>query len=300
VKSDSNRRSFQRWIELANLVQPGVQLPLPEVIAQNWHPAPRAAWSPAGLVQSEESEESQVLEKLWRVSELLETLWRTWQEQFGQEQSLSDSAPAEEIANSGRQRANEIAKGLVLSQRAASLKVEVSFFLRRRARGRPRKGDQVGVVNKLEEWRPRDELQLYRLFYPIRKCLDAFADSHLMAGKLRVIDMPATVSIFIAPDDDISVFQGITGQFLKELIGTDPRRIRRCPICSRIYYAWRRDKGACSPRCCDTYYARKFRLKRRQYEETRQVNRLVATGMPLNKAKAELQKREKRRKPPNE
>ena len=80
-------------------------------------------------------------------------------------------------------------------------------------------------------------------------------------------------------------------------MGAGALRIRRCPVCGRFYYAVRADKGA-----CDEHLAR-ARVKRgrdpelrRRYKETCRINLLVRGGMPLNKAKAEVQRKRRKRR----
>lgn len=46
-------------------------------------------------------------------------------------------------------------------------------------------------------------------------------------------------------------------------------RIRRCPICSAFFYAWRKDKHGCSDRCLKAWNQRQYRLNRERYERSR-------------------------------
>ncbi len=80
-------------------------------------------------------------------------------------------------------------------------------------------------------------------------------------------------------------------------MGAGALRIRRCPVCGRFYYAVRTDRGA-----CDEHLAR-ARVQRgrdpelrRRYKETCRINRLVRDGMPLDKAKAEVQRQRRKRR----
>jgi hypothetical protein len=58
----------------------------------------------------------------------------------------------------------------------------------------------------------------------------------------------------------------------RALDGADARRIRRCPICLKIFLANRRDKGACSDRCLNANRQKKWRSEHGemgQYAATR-------------------------------
>lgn len=260
LKSDA-AGNIRRWIALANLLGPEQVLFSPEVVAAHYHPGPsggslRRAWL-RRQQNAPLSAEAQVLEKLSRA----------FQEQFGK--------PSGERIHSLRNSrlAREVAAKFAERERQASIEVEVAF-LERRGRGRPRKHEpRPGLVTRREQWRPPNKLDLYRLFYCVRKCLDAIADSHL--GMYGTVDLPATGAMFIAPDGSISVFRGISDGFLVALLSNDPTRVRRCPICRQIFYAWRQDKGACSPRCCDAFSSLKYRnaAKRHEYERNRKINR---------------------------
>ncbi len=46
-------------------------------------------------------------------------------------------------------------------------------------------------------------------------------------------------------------------------------RIKRCPICSAFFFAWRKDKHACSDRCLKAWNQRQYRLNRKRYEHNR-------------------------------
>jgi hypothetical protein len=72
--------------------------------------------------------------------------------------------------------------------------------------------------------------------------------------------------------------------------------IGRCPVCGRLFERLRKDQKCDTPRCRDTHRKREWRKHEDRYEETRRINRRVRSGMPLGRAKAEMQtKRRKRR-----
>jgi len=59
---------------------------------------------------------------------------------------------------------------------------------------------------------------------------------------------------------------------LQALEGVDASRIRRCPICGKIYWAGRSDTGACKKRCKGTLRTRKWRG---QYQERYKPRRIA-------------------------
>jgi hypothetical protein len=59
--------------------------------------------------------------------------------------------------------------------------------------------------------------------------------------------------------------------FKAALDGAETRRIRRCPICSKFFYAVRGTQKACSPRCNATRRVRAWRAKQAQYEYKRKL-----------------------------
>jgi hypothetical protein len=254
VKTDASY--IERWIRLANLLPPDVTLLPPAIVEEGWNPRPR----------------SKVLRRAWlrqrhdsdpRSAELLTSLWRAWQKQFGKPAGRRSFVPGA--------IPKKIAKAFEAQERAGSLPVAISLLVKRR-RGRPRKGEQSGIQTHSVEWKPFDERELYSLFYAVRTSLEtiARAAANPRHGEPTVVDIPVSATIFITPSGT-SLFRGASGQFLEDVVRAGLSRIRKCPICSRIYYARRIDKGACSPRCCDTLNARKFRSpeKRRQYEANR-------------------------------
>lgn len=64
----------------------------------------------------------------------------------------------------------------------------------------------------------------------------------------------------------IAVRATVVGTFFDALHQAEIDRIRRCEVCGTFFLAWRRDKGACSPQCCNT---RNVREKRRREKEGR-------------------------------
>jgi len=87
--------------------------------------------------------------------------------------------------------------------------------------------------------------------------------------------------------------------FLSSINGLDVHRLRRCPFpdCRKIFYAVRANTGACRE------HLERARVQRgrdpelrRQYEETRRINRLVRMGKPLSEARTDVARKAKKRR----
>ncbi len=87
--------------------------------------------------------------------------------------------------------------------------------------------------------------------------------------------------------------------FRKAIEGLEVARIRRCPVadCGKFFYAVRFNTGACNQHLARARVQRGRDTElRRQYEETRRINRLVRDGRPLDKAKAEVKTNRRKRR----
>jgi hypothetical protein len=86
--------------------------------------------------------------------------------------------------------------------------------------------------------------------------------------------------------------------FQKALHKADPMRVRRCPHCGNFYFAVRSNTGACNEHLARVRMQRsRDPERRRQYEETRRINRLVhQEKMELKLARAKVQRRQRRRR----
>jgi len=49
--------------------------------------------------------------------------------------------------------------------------------------------------------------------------------------------------------------------FMEAIDGVDIKRIRQCPVCEKVFWAGRITQKCCSPRCSNTFRARRFRFK---------------------------------------
>jgi hypothetical protein len=76
--------------------------------------------------------------------------------------------------------------------------------------------------------------------------------------------------------------------FFKHAIsGLELERLRRCPVCRRVYYAWRNNKGACDAHLGLARTWRK-RDKTREYNQSRRFRRKANLNALRPKEKREL------------
>lgn len=90
--------------------------------------------------------------------------------------------------------------------------------------------------------------------------------------------------VFFDPDP-------IEGDFKQALQGAEIRRIRRCPVCEKFFYAERKNTGACKEHLA---LARVRRSRnpalRKKYERNRSINRLTKSIDPLTKKRVSIGK----------
>jgi hypothetical protein len=116
---------------------------------------------------------------------------------------------------------------------------------------------------------------LYVLFYSIRETLRLIATRRPIQANVCVqllIFEPLSRALEVESDGRVRLMHDLYQDvFLEALQRLDARRIRICPICGQLYWAWRRDKGACSDTCMNINNVRKFRSpdKAQQYKESR-------------------------------
>jgi len=79
------------------------------------------------------------------------------------------------------------------------------------------------------------------------------------------------------------------GSLCALLDGAPAHVVGRCPICGRLFERLRKDQKCDSRRCRDAHRKREWRAHQTRYEETRQINRHVRGGMPLDRAKLEAE-----------
>ncbi len=82
--------------------------------------------------------------------------------------------------------------------------------------------------------------------------------------------------------------------FKAAIEGIEVKRLKRCYIrnCRKIFYATRKNTGACREHLARArVYRGRDRELRRQYEQTRRINRLVRKGKSRGEAKSEVQQK---------
>jgi hypothetical protein len=272
LKTDTSA-AIERWIRLANLLSPDAPLVAPELVQESWELRPPKVKVLKRIWSRHRANEIEPYDADPQSTKLLRRVWRAWEVQFsGPAQDLPLS-PSEFPRTIPKSMAKKILRKFAERQRAEPIPLEV-IFLVERERGRPRKNGQSGsgLVTQTKGWIPDDEMQLYRVFYAVRTTLEKIARSD--DGALKVLDVPMSAAIFIT-SKGTSISRGPVDQFLRDLLRVGFSRIRECPIDARLYYAWRDDLGACSPRCRDLNNTRNSRssAKRREYEKNRNENR---------------------------
>ena len=136
----------------------------------------------------------------------------------------------------------------------------------------------------------RSAEQLYPLFHAIRTAIGALADGVARTAATRKkteVQLPpldTIVLVALSPDGTARLSAGAPWypyyEFLTRLEGVEVRRVKRCPICEKFFWAQRK-KAACSARCGNTYRVRFYRENAAKYAANRRRNRRA------NKARAE-------------
>lgn len=81
--------------------------------------------------------------------------------------------------------------------------------------------------------------------------------------------------------------------FKTALEGVETRRIRRCPICDKLFYALRVTQQTCSHRCNATRRVRAWRANQAKYEQTRKEKPETVKGE--NKTRSKKPRKEHRK-----
>jgi hypothetical protein len=141
----------------------------------------------------------------------------------------------------------------------------------------PRGGIEFGARSQKFSDNP---VAVYRLYAGVREVFSLIADARWKFGRAHLVEVriplpivsmfatwnegeePATISF--VPD---VLFDGLRDA----LVGQDPQRLKRCPVCGAFFWAWRKDKGACSPRCLGLNRLRRHRAKSADYEYRRKL-----------------------------
>ncbi|GEM_PF-3119764 len=116
-----------------------------------------------------------------------------------------------------------------------------------------------------------------------RDILNSFAD-----GADRV-EFPAAFAPMLTLDAAglIRPVSDIADMVTSILAGKSAARIRRCPVCSQVFIALRRDQSACAGKCTGAYNTRRWRERQRQYEQNRRRNRVAKAARAARRAKEE-------------
>jgi hypothetical protein len=222
-------------------------------------------------------------EKLWDSEEQLtagqtDELYKRWNQCFGRKPELARTAFGQ------HPRAENIYQKYLENQREGVLILEFREPLKRK-RGRPSAKSLVSRFKTYErEWGPPTAQHLWKLVRSVRRTLNLIADATEPFHEKEDLDWTRCAPIELPPAELKPVIgfnsdgRGVLWpdpyrQFLDDMNGFELFRIRRCPVCSMLYFAARRDKGACSPRCLNVHRVRKFRSpdKQAQYEFNRKL-----------------------------
>jgi hypothetical protein len=90
----------------------------------------------------------------------------------------------------------------------------------------------------------------------------------------RLYETPATSrsEIWMCKGDVITQWVDPFKDFLAALQGVEAVRVRQCPMCSRFFYALRKDQKACSKRCNAARRVRDWRANQARHEYRRKLS----------------------------
>lgn len=159
------------------------------------------------------------------------------------------------------------------------------------------------LSEKLEAWplgadlRPGNPAELLALHDRAGEILAGLASNGPSATYTRAVEALALVQIDARGRVGECRLASPLEKLFDALRRVEANRIRRCPICRGFFFAVRANKGACDEHLT-LARARRGRNPelRRQYEETRRINRLVREGKPIGQAKAEVHRKKRERR----
>lgn len=151
----------------------------------------------------------------------------------------------------------------------------------------------------------RRQLYAYAL---LRRVFDSlkFLTQGMGASKSGVQSMSLYLEVQASKDGSMLRVRDPYEDFLAALSDCDLQRLRSCPVCRHFFVAWRMDQTACNKRCANQLRVARFRQKQPQYSANRKFRKRTGLGavvhgrrqlMELNKALAEAEAHELRRKP---
>jgi hypothetical protein len=169
-------------------------------------------------------------------------------------------------------------------------------------------GGGVGTVLllKTEADAEVDPRAVYELAYSVStalaKILFAFSDQSLARSGQMIVLLPrpsvGEAVLLEASGRMRSLPRGDYAQFLGDLeLVDDVRRIRRCPICPRFFFAERSDQTACSRSHAKTLSMQKWRRGLGKDYEQQRKERLWKQDQQANPKQASTLKHQQRRKP---
>ncbi len=232
MKRDKGR-PLEKWIEVANILEPGAELADPNALDVD------------GADQT-------MLRKVWR--------------------EATKKGP--EGLSSVKQEVDQLEQELI-HQRLPELSTAHSKEQLEHALTRRSEEDVARALELSSEERRRMLLvRMYRIFYSVRRAFESLVprDDVQNARRRRIYLPPPATDTLIEVNQDATIGLGPDHyrDFLNDLTSSgDISRIRRCPICRKFYWAWRKDKGACSKGCLNNNRQRNHRLRQGKYEANR-------------------------------
>jgi hypothetical protein len=149
--------------------------------------------------------------------------------------------------------------------------------------------------------------QFFSFFWSVRTTLGWFIDSWARRDHWPSIDgqpakhdfqwVPTTQIFSLDRSGLVSMFQaGVWGPFYQALQGLNIQRLRRCPICGRIYYAVRKDLAAC-PEHLKLARSRRERGKLPEYTASRRLRKKLGLKGSRGKQRQKLDLRSRALRP---
>jgi hypothetical protein len=291
--------AVERWLNLANLVRlranPDLQVgtepsraPLPSQPdydypdARFWNFADRVALNGAWdtgfgrpVSRTGTAEPGRLTQQ--QVKELIAERVEKRRAQQGRVKPKRDPAPVvsltEEVNRPFRERSPDII-GSQGSQHFVLLEGLGALMLKQReplklGPGRPRATDSRYGDTKIP-WQPACIEQLIELVESVHAVLALLADARsrpepkteILASASLAITLPAIPHRAVLVRDGrgiATVSPDPYAAFLDDLSGTDVTRIKRCAVCTELFYAYRAPVVACSSGCSNVERARRYR-----------------------------------------
>lgn len=114
-------------------------------------------------------------------------------------------------------------------------------------------------------------LDNFYLFRETLNWLNHIESLQTSPGGIRMMPATSNSSVPSAYLDHRGQVRFEIGPIIRALDGVEAARIRRCPICGLFFWASRKDKPGCGPRCANTLRARRWR---HEYKGRYKVSRI--------------------------